>query len=64
MAMVSRNFCETNNTANSTKKLPKHEAIIIPYEDMIIDDAKLGNNPAPRIIMATPKLEPELNPKT
>lgn len=64
IAIVSRNLWETAKTANKTKKLPRLEAKIIPYDESKNEAKKGGKNPAPKIIIATPKLAPELNPKT
>ena len=64
MVAVSRNRLETTIIKSKTKKLPKHEASMIPYEESKISAKNEGSNPAPKITKATPKLEPELNPKT
>ena len=62
--IVSLNLLETNKTRSKTDKLPKQEARIIPNDESKISDKKDGKIPAPKITKATPKLEPELNPKT
>jgi hypothetical protein len=62
--MVFFNFLATTKTANKTKKLPKQEAIIIPNGDNKMEVAKPGKKLAPKTTKATPKLEPELKPKT
>ncbi|MNR27452.1 hypothetical protein D3C85_1447270 [compost metagenome] len=64
IAIVSLNRCETNKTSSKTSVLPKVEAKTIPYDDNAIIFKKDGKKPAPRITKATPKLAPELNPKT
>ena len=64
IAIVSRNRCETAKTANKTKKLPKLEARIIPYDESKLEDKPVGKKAAPMTIVATPKLDPELNPNT
>ena len=47
-----------------TTKLPKHDASVTPIGEINIDDNTLGNNSPARITKATPRLAPELNPKT
>ena len=64
MAIVLRKLWETDKTANKTKKLPKLEAKIIPYEESRNEAKTGGKKAAPKITVATPKLAPELNPKT
>ena len=64
IAMVLRKLCETDKTANKTRKLPKLEAKIIPYEESKNEPKTGGKKAAPKITVATPKLAPELNPKT
>ena len=64
IAIVSRNLCETAKTAIKTKKLPKLEAKTIPKDESKIEDKLIGKKAAPKTIVATPKLAPELNPKT
>lgn len=64
MAIVSLTLLETAKTANKTKKLPKLAAITILH--FVVNDAAKAppNNPEPKITNATPKLAPELIPKT
>src|SRR6476469_6970523 len=64
IAIVSRSLRETTNTASRTNKLPKQEAMTIPYDEPSIDPKTPGINAAPRITNATPRLEPELSPRT
>ncbi len=52
------------NTDNKTKKLPKLEASMIPYDERKNIERKGGKKAAPNITIATPKLAPELSPKT
>lgn len=62
--MVSLTFKDTAKTDNNTKKLPKLAAITtLHFESKSV--ARLPPKiPAPRIIIATPKLAPELIPNT
>ena len=62
--MVSLSFWETNKTAINTKKLPKLEASMIPYDERKNTERNGGKKVAPNITIATPKLAPELSPKT
>ncbi len=62
--MVSRSRLDTIKISAKTNKLPRHEAKIIPYEDNKNGEKIEGKNPAPKITNATPKLEPELKPRT
>ena len=62
--MVSLIRCETDSTSIKTSELPTHEASTIPYEERKMPLKNGGTNPAPKIIKATPKLAPELSPKT
>jgi hypothetical protein len=55
---------ETKKTKDKTNKLPKIEANKIPKLDKKISAKKEGKIVAPIMTKATPKLEPELNPKT
>lgn len=64
IAIVSRNRFAIIKTEISTIKLPKLEAIIIPNEETNHSDSEMGNKEAPNITIATPKLAPELKPKT
>ena len=64
MAMLSRTLLETAKTANNTKKLPKLAAITILHLEIKAVAKRLPNKPEPRITRATPKLAPELMPKT
>ena len=64
IAMVSRSRWETNKTASKTIVLPKQEARIMPYEDNKKEAKKAGKKADPKITNATPRLAPELNPKT
>lgn len=50
--------------SNNTKKLPAHEANIIPCEESKKSAKKKGKKLLPKTTNATPKLEPELNPNT
>ena len=64
MAMVSLTFIETNVTKSNTKKLPKLAARTILHLEVrarAIDPVK---KVAPIMAKATPKLAPELIPKT
>ena len=62
--MVSRTLVETIITANKTKKLPKLAAITKLHFEI----KKVAKNPlkmeAPIITKATPKLAPEVIPRT
>ena len=62
--MVSLTFEETIKTADNTRKLPKLAAIIILHLDTKIEAKAPLKIPAPKITSATPKLAPELIPKT
>ncbi len=62
--MVSFNFLETKKTKDKTNKLPKIEASNIPKLDKKTSAKNAGKMEAPIITKATPKLEPELKPKT
>ena len=64
IAIVSFNFLETIKIKIKTKKLPNADEIIIPKGDISIEVANAGKNCAPKIKNATPKLDPELKPKT
>ena len=64
IAIVSRIRFAITKTDKSTMKLPKLEAIIIPYVERKNSDNETGNKDEPNITTATPKLAPELNPKT
>lgn len=63
-AMVSLTLEETPITRNSTKQLPKLEAMAKEMLFIIDSDTKLYKMEAPIIRMATPKLAPELIPRT
>ena len=60
IAVVSRSFRETARTANSTTKLPRHDAMMIPYGERISGANTDGSKAVPRITNATPRLDPEL----
>lgn len=64
MAIVSLTLLETANTANNTKKLPRLAAITMLHFDIKYVAKTPPNNPEPKIIIATPKLAPELIPST
>lgn len=64
MAIVSLTFEETNSTANKTRKLPKLAAITILHFEINSVVNTPPNNPEPKITKATPRLAPELIPKT
>ncbi len=64
IAIVSRTFEDTNKTAKSTKKLPKLAAMTTAHFEMSNDAKTPPNSPEPKITRATPKLAPELIPKT
>ena len=53
-----------DKTDNKTKKLPKLEASMIPYDERKNTERNGGKKVAPNITIATPKLAPELSPKT
>ena len=61
---MSRSRFAITKTEIKTKKLPKLEAMIVPNEERKNSDSEMGNNEAPKMTIATPKLAPELNPKT
>lgn len=64
MAIVSLTLEETTKTASSTKKLPKLAAITTLHLE-INNEANIPPNiPDPKITKATPRLAPELIPKT
>lgn len=64
IAIVSLTLEDTIKTASSTKKLPKLAAITILHFE-INNEAKIPpKKPEPNITKATPKLAPELIPKT
>ena len=56
--------CETASTANKTSELPIQEAKTIPYEERKNGLKEAGTTPAPKITKATPRLAPELSPRT
>ncbi len=64
MAIVSLTLLETAKTANNTKKLPKLAAITMLH----LETSAVAKNPPkilePKMTNATPKLAPELSPKT
>ena len=62
--MVSLTLLETAKTANKTRKLPKLAAITILHLDIRAVANNPPNNPEPKITKATPKLAPELIPRT
>ena len=62
--MVSLTFDDTTKTARSTKKLPKLAAITILHFEINKDAKMPPKTPDPKITKATPKLAPELMPKT
>lgn len=64
MAMVSLTFDETTKTAKSTKKLPKLAAITIVHLETKSVAKTPPKIPDPKITKATPKLAPELIPRT
>lgn len=64
IAIVSLTFEETNKTAKSTKKLPKLAAITILHLEIKNDVNTPPKKPEPKITKATPKLAPELIPRT
>ena len=64
IAMVSRTLDETINTARSTKKLPKLAAITMLHLEIKAVAKNPPNKPEPKMTIATPKLAPELIPKT
>lgn len=64
IAMVSLTLSDTIKTASRTKKLPKLAAITKPHFEIKRDAKTPPKIPEPRITNATPKLAPELIPKT
>ena len=62
--MVSLTLVDTIKTASKTKKLPKLAAITILHLEINNAVSDAPKNPAPKITNATPKLAPELIPKT
>ena len=64
IAIVSRNRCDTAKTVSNTIELPMVDAKTTPYDDNKTVLKKGGSKLAPNITKATPKLEPELSPKT
>ena len=64
IAMVSRRRWDTKRTAIKTRKLPMQEDSTIPYDESNSEVANVGRNAAPRMTKATPRLEPELSPRT
>ena len=64
IAIVSLTLLETAKTASKTRKLPKLAAITMLHFVAIAVANKPPNNPEPKITRATPKLAPELIPKT
>ena len=64
IAIVSLTLLDTAKTANNTKKLPRLAAITILHLEIKAVANKPPNNPEPKITTATPKLAPELIPKT
>ena len=64
IAMVSRSCFAIAKTQSNTVRLPKLEAAMIPKEERKNSDNAMGSKEAPNRITATPKLAPELNPKT
>lgn len=62
--MVSRTLDDTSMTAKSTKKLPKLAAITMLHFDISKDVKIPPKKPDPKITKATPKLAPELIPRT
>ena len=64
IAIVSRTFNETIKTANNTKKLPKLAAITMLHLDIKNKEKTPPKTEEPKITKATPKLAPELIPKT
>lgn len=64
IAIVSLTLLETAKTANKTIKLPKLAAITILHFVVSVVAKTPPNKPEPKITNATPKLAPELIPKT
>ena len=64
IAIVSLTLEDTTITANKTKKLPKLAAITILHLEIKKLAKTPPNNPEPKITKATPKLAPELIPRT
>lgn len=64
MAIVSLTLEDTNNTANKIRKLPKLAAITILHFEINTVANTPPNSPEPKITKATPRLAPELIPKT
>ena len=64
MAMVSLTFEDTNKTVINTRKLPRLAAITTLHFEMKNVANAPPKSPEPKITKATPKLAPELIPKT
>lgn len=64
IAIVSLTLEETTKTANNTKKLPKLAAITIAHFEIKSVAKTPPKIPEPKITKATPKLAPELIPRT
>lgn len=64
IAIVSLTLLETAKTANSTKKLPRLAAITMLHLEIKAVANRPPNKPEPKMTIATPKLAPELIPKT
>ena len=64
MDRVSFNYLETKKTKDKTNKLPIMEENKIPKLETKISPKKAGKMDAPIITKATPRLDPELKPKT
>lgn len=62
--MVSLILLDTTRTAKSTKKLPKLAAITTDHLDTKDAANTPPSKPDPKIIIATPKLAPEVMPST
>lgn len=64
IAIVSRTLEDTIKTARSTKKLPKLAAITMLHFEINNVEKIPPKIPDPKITKATPKLAPELIPRT
>lgn len=62
--MVSLTLDDTTRTASNTKKLPRLAAITTLHLEINNDVKTPPKKPEPNITNATPKLAPELIPKT
>ena len=64
IAMVSLTLCDTAKTANNTRKLPRLAAMTILHFEIKVVAKNPPKRPDPKIIRATPKLAPDVIPKT